>query len=181
MKFSNQILDIHFNAKNDEATGKCGRWAIDNARIDVKAWRLSTGEIYVYVKIVGTWNTIKGARAPNSSNCTVLQKADASGDIIEFINAYLPKGTKITLEKTCGFIGTFNLQGTYEDLLLPKDKQKGSIPLLTVLNLFFSKRLIIINTTAKYYFCDKLLWIDSDVVSIGDVVIDKNHPKRYIP
>ncbi|AYV81328.1 MAG: hypothetical protein Harvfovirus27_17 [Harvfovirus sp.] len=175
MKNSNKILDVHFDAYNGEDRGKCGYWAVINARIEVIAWQLSTGEIYVVAKVDDIWNTIKGARAPNSKNCTVLQKADASGNIKEIINAYLPKGTTITLEKTCGYVGTFDLGGSYSDLLLPADDQKPPISPITIINSFFSNPLIIINITAEYYFCDELLWIDTDTgFAIGDVIIDKN-------
>lgn len=173
MNSSKKLLDIYFYAKNSEDTGKCGRWAIDNARIDVIAWKLPGGEISVSVEINGTWNTIKGARTPNG-DCEQLQQQDATGKIIESLSAKLPVGTKVILEKTRGFIGTYDLEGTYCDLLLPQDEQKGSIPLVTILNSFFTNPIEIISVIGYYYLCDKLLMVDNGVIRIGNVKIEKD-------
>ncbi len=115
------VANMTFGVCNDEASGNGGYWAIGNYTKNVQLRYLGSNTYLGKVTLNGTWHTIHGARSPGNAT---IEPANGSGTFYGVWYAQIPGKLNTSLTSN-GFIGSFNFNGTYSDLLKPNGNQTG--------------------------------------------------------
>ena len=110
-----KVIDITYGFYNGEDGGNVGYWAMKDAIGHVQAWlepNSSPYSFYVIWTMDGVWWTFANALSPNAG---VPELGDGSGT---FTNWFVETFTATTYTPGHGYVGTFNYQGTKQDILL---------------------------------------------------------------
>lgn len=162
------VLDITHKVINDEDSGIVGYWALDNYNKHVKVWKLPDGKFYVKAKYEGKWQTFAGAKSPGAG---VVQSKNASG---EFEGGYTATFNATSVTPAFGNIGTKDYNGTKADVLLGTygAGQTGPTTPFSYLSTYFSgtSNFTYIHWGWTYEYKHQR-WINSDVVTKGDIVV----------
>ncbi len=108
-----ESFNITFNITNDLAYGVGGYWALGNYTRHVLVVQNGNRSYYAVVESEGTWKSIKGARNPVTG---IPEQENATGNFISIYNATLP-GVLNTSLKLNGYVGKYNVGGTFADIL----------------------------------------------------------------
>jgi hypothetical protein len=119
---SKLVINVNWLVTNDEDSGFCGYWALDNYNHQVQIWQAPDGTFYVVARYQGTFTTFAGAVSPASSppSCTT-ESTMATGTFEGGYTAVIAGTLNPTpIYSKHGNIGTFDYGGT------PADVQKGA-------------------------------------------------------
>ncbi len=106
------VLNITINETNGEIPGKYGYWALQNYTRHVRAWKSSNLTYIIAVNMTGTWTTFKGALSPYKG---LTEPANGTGTFyVNYISTVI--GNLNSSRDLNGYIGSFNLNGTENDI-----------------------------------------------------------------
>jgi hypothetical protein len=173
-----QIVNVTAHVINDEDSGACGYWAIDNYNKLVSITSEGNDIYLVNESYHGFSSTYAGAVSPGSSSCssdqTTNEGMNASLTFQGTLSFYI-RGTFAPTPQTYGFIGTFNFEGTVSDILLGtySNGQTGPTSVTDMVGLYFPGYTVVNSMPSPFYFIyhyQGQTWIDSASGLFGNIV-----------
>ena len=165
------VLNVTAKVKNDEDSGMLGFWALDSYKKHVQVWKQSDGTYRALVRYAGKWQTFATALSPGAG---VAQGADAQGTFHGRYRATFTADGLVAGLRTRGFVGTKDLGGTKEDILLGTygNGQIGTTVQWDWLATYFQNGAGFVQDPWRWtYHYEDQTWVNSSTGSSGDIVI----------
>jgi hypothetical protein len=109
------VLNVVAKVTADEDSGSAGYWALDSYKKHIQVWKQADGTYRAVVRYAGMWQTFATALSPAEG---IAQGADATGTFHGGYRATFTADGLAAGLRTRGFVGTYDLGGTKDDILL---------------------------------------------------------------